>query len=227
MTYRLAACFVLSLLAQPAAAQTPAGQQGDTLTTAEDSLKTPATQPAGNTKPGTNRESGLIRWFEQHPVVGPGIFVIVAALIGLLGVYLSNRKKKTTERGQPGEKGILEDYLDSVRKQNGYLQLLGFVSTANIDVLLLDAFLPLRLQEHFSGGKLSQKADGSESEKVLQPEHIMHRAEELDKTLLILGIPGSGKTTLLKYFAVRCSERKHWKKSGLRRRLIPLLVPLR
>jgi len=126
-------------------------------------------------------------------------------------------------------------YLTGLHKKYHKIDLYGFQSTANLKVRTLEVFVSLRLSEEprdevragiTAMTREELAAPSPEDSRHLTPEQVLGRAARLERLLLIIGDPGSGKTTLLKYYAMCCLNRQGWKKLGLKKRLIPILVPL-
>lgn len=186
-------------------------------------------------------------WFEKNPALTGLIGVIVGALFTALAGWLLARsgEKKAPEVTQKTERAKLEterdfktslqsqnedtikqQFLDFVRGEHGRIKLFGFLSHANLDVHLIDVFVSLRMSEagHETG---SEKILRGEIRDQLTPPEALENAITKNKALLVLGGPGSGKTTLLKYFAICCLDAKGHERIRLRRRLLPIFVPLR
>ncbi|TLU54338.1 MAG: NACHT domain-containing protein, partial [Chlorobium sp.] len=100
-----------------------------------------------------------------------------------------------------------ERYQASLKKELGYIKMLGMPGVESIKVNLNnDTFVPLRLSDrHDTARPSSAENMPQENEHILYPDEIMKRAfhdRRGRRMLLIIGDPGAGKTTLLKYYAL-------------------------
>ncbi|HHL71944.1 MAG TPA: NACHT domain-containing protein, partial [Bacteroidetes bacterium] len=247
MTYRLAACLVLSLLAQPAAAQTPAGQQGDTLRTP---VIRAAEKPSAQQKKATTVSDDTVRQTPAGTQTQPHaplpwrdkillITALVGALVGLVGLLfgffqfalrrkLEQDKAKEATRGQHEARQEIkkqqsltaqEKYIEWQRLSLGTIKLLGSPDIEPMPVELLDTFVRLDM-------RLGQQ--NFVNERGIKPDDALkYTFEQKKRFLVIVGDPGSGKTTLMQYYAMRCLSDQGYRAFGFDEPVLPLYLPLR
>ena len=170
--------------------------------------------------------------------------IIITLLVSLIAIWASKmvrtraeqRQKKIAEliekskKVKPDGQGIefLENkYIEGVRATYQRTKLFGFLSQANIDVRLLDVFVNMRVMEKIDTEFNRQKKQLNPDDRILNPALVLQRAQESNKLLIIFGGAGSGKTTLLKYLTICSLDEEKWKKIGLKKPLIPIVIPLR
>ncbi len=138
----------------------------------------------------------------------------------------SRRVKSKAAKRKDGENKLLRNYLEVVNREHSRISLFGFLSSANIPVNLLDAFVSLRLTE--SGRDFPEiRVEKETNNRLVSPRQLLVRAITEDKSILILGEPGSGKTTLMRYLAICSIDDSKREQLSLKKPLIPLLIPLR
>jgi energy-coupling factor transporter ATP-binding protein EcfA2 len=185
-------------------------------------------------------------WFEKHADALIG--AIIGAIVTLLVLFVNRQTKKKAkalakvtkeseieatraveQKFQEQMLGEIEQrYFEYVRHEHGRIRLFGFISSANVDVRLLDVFVSLRFSESRNDILIKRLSTQEErDDQTLSPPQVLERALKKNKSLLLLGGPGSGKTTLLKYFAICCLSPKDRESIRLKKALIPIFVPLR
>jgi len=159
-------------------------------------------------------------WIERNPVSVGLIGALIGAAVALIGLLIKRPTKRKTKKR----------YLRGLEKEHGKIDLYGFQSTANVKVKTLDVFVSLRFT-HYGREKIIPELDRDkleiENTHHLTPEKVLQLALKKERLLLIIGDPGSGKTTLLKYYALNCLDEQGRKKLGMKRSVIPILLPLR
>ncbi|MBC8181285.1 SUMF1/EgtB/PvdO family nonheme iron enzyme [candidate division KSB1 bacterium] len=136
-------------------------------------------------------------------------------------------KAKRVESDAQGIKSLEKRYFEVLRAAYQRIKLFGFLSQANIDVGLLDVFVNMRFMEKISSEFDRQQKQLDPLERILSPLNVIQRTQQSKKLLMIFGGAGSGKTTLLRYLTICCLDEEKWKRIGLEKPLIPIIVPLR
>lgn len=124
-----------------------------------------------------------------------------------------------------------EKYRNTIKKELGYIDLLGSPDIKNRPVKLEDAFVSLCISEYWRSERRFDPGEDmkEESHRHLPPEIVMKRAFQKFRLLLVIGDPGSGKTTLVKYYAVNCLDtaNRGYTRFGFSHDVLPLYFPLR
>ena len=189
----------------------------------------------------------------NDPAKGSGSNYWIALLIGLLGgggiiaIIQYVKRIKDAERKRIAEKKgeekfeeekknrqVLSEkdkYRTSIKKELGYIDLLGSPDIENRPVKLEDAFVSLCISEYWRSEHRFDPGEDmkEESHRHLPPEIVMKRAFQKFRLLLVIGDPGSGKTTLVKYYAVNCLDtaKRGYTRFGFSHDVLPLYFPLR
>ena len=191
---------------------------------------------------------------ETHDTAaGNGSNFWIALLIGLLGgggiiaiiQYIKRIKdarrirtaEKEAEEQFDKDKNNLrsmsdkEKYINAIKKELGYIDLLGSPDIESRPVKLEDAFVSLCISEYWRSERRFEPGEDmkEESHRYLPPEIVMKRAFQKYRLLLVIGDPGSGKTTLVKYYAVNCLDtaKRGYTQFGFSNEVLPLYFPLR
>jgi len=116
--------------------------------------------------------------------------------------------------------GEVPRYLKKINQAFGFLNALGMGQQVAIYVL----------KSHAGSEQSPGVGENSPAENFGQPlevEHIIQRALNEKKTLLMIGAPTSGKTTLLQVLAVRSTDREAYRRFGFSKPRIPFYIPAR
>lgn len=124
-----------------------------------------------------------------------------------------------------------DKYITTIKKELGYIDLLGSPDIENRPVKLEDAFVSLCISEYWRSERRFDPGEDmkEESHRHLPPEIVMKRAFQKFRLLLVIGDPGSGKTTLVKYYAINCLDtaKQGYTQFGFSHQVLPLYFPLR
>ncbi|MEI6757137.1 MAG: NACHT domain-containing protein [Chlorobium sp.] len=152
-------------------------------------------------------------------VTGGGIWAVVKFIYPEWRRYCDTGKKK-------------KRYHETLRKELGYIRMLGLPGVENVQVNLDDdTFVPLSFfrsqgldKDYGEGGsKIAH-----EGELPMTPDNVMQQAfKEQRRMLLVIGDPGAGKTTLLKYYAMCALKQKHLTRLGFSGPVSVFYLPLR
>jgi predicted NACHT family NTPase len=175
-------------------------------------------------------------------LIGGGGLVALIQYIKRLKIAESERRtvlkvdeKYSEERQVMAGSSAKEKYAAVLRRELGFIDLLGSPDIESKTVNLDDAFVSLRISEswrcedRFGEMKKQEKMPAYREGRYLTPEEVIKRAFQEYKLLLVIGDPGSGKTTLMKYYAVGCLDRKKEKcrQFGFTGEILPIYFPLR
>jgi len=193
---------------------------------------------------GESQNQSGFKWQDAVPWV-----IALAALI--FGIYQYSRREKTKEAEKIAElkggekyseerhimvgRSAKEKYAAVLRRELGFIDLLGSPVIESKKVNLDDAFVSLRISEswrcedRFGEMKKQENMPAYREERYLSPEEVIKRAFQNFRLLLVIGDPGSGKTTLMKYYAVACLDMKKEKcrQFGFTGEILPIYFPLR
>jgi formylglycine-generating enzyme required for sulfatase activity len=184
---------------------------------------------------------------------GNGSNYWIALLIGLLGgggiiaiIQFVKRIKdaRRIRRAEMEEEELVKEdknnllsqshkdkYITTIKKELGYIDLLGSPDIENRPVKLEDAFVSLCISEYWRSERRFEPGEDMKEEphRHLPPEIVMKRAFQKFRLLLVIGDPGSGKTTLVKYYAVNCLDtvNRGYTRFGFSHDVLPLYFPLR
>ncbi len=184
---------------------------------------------------------------------GNGLNFWIALLIGLLGgggiiaiiqyvKQFKNARRLRKEEMEEKDKfkkdqnnlrslSDKDKYIATIKKELGYIDLLGSPDIENRPVKLEDAFVSLCISEYWRSELRFDPGEDmkEESHRHLPPEIVMKRAFQKFRLLLVIGDPGSGKTTLVKYYAVNCLDtaKRGCTQFGFSHPVLPLYLPLR
>jgi len=168
---------------------------------------------------------------------GGGIIAIIQYVKRIKDARRIRRAEMETEEQVEKDKNNLrslsdkDKYITAVKKELGYIDLLGSPDIENRPVKLADAFVSLCISEYWRSELRFEPGEDmkEESHRHLPPEIVMKRAFQKFRLLLVIGDPGSGKTTLVKYYAVNCLDtaKRGYTQFGFANEVLPLYFPLR
>jgi formylglycine-generating enzyme required for sulfatase activity len=138
--------------------------------------------------------------------------------------------KETEQLADTSQKKSAERYQAILKRELGYIRMLGMPGVESIKVNLNDeTFVPLRMSDRQEGGnRILKESDQQGCEHLLYPDELMKRAfhdRRGRRMLLVIGDPGAGKTTLLKYYALCALE--NYKRLGFSEPVNVFYLPLR
>ncbi len=198
-----------------------------------------AEQPAKNETEDTAAGNGSSVWIALliGLLGGGGIIAIIQYVKQIKNARRIRRAEMETEAQVENEKTYLrsqtdkDKYITAVKKELGYIDLLGSPDIENRPVKLADAFVSLCISEYWRSEHRFDTGEDmkEESHRHLPPEIVMKRAFQGYRLLLVIGDPGSGKTTLVKYYAVNCldTDKRGYTQFGFADEVLPLFFPLR
>jgi hypothetical protein len=118
--------------------------------------------------------------------------------------------------------GEVPRYLKKINQEFGFLNSLGMGQQVSIYILK-----SANGSEKTIGTEKDSMPRENYSEQALDVEHIIQRALNEKKTLLMIGAPTSGKTTLLQVLAVRSTDKEACRRFGFSASRIPFYIPAR
>jgi len=118
--------------------------------------------------------------------------------------------------------GEVPRYLKKLNQEFGFLNSLGMGQQVSVYILKSNAG-----SEKFVGAEKKPMPPENYSGQTWEVEHIIQRALNEKKTLLMIGAPTSGKTTLLQVLAVRSTGKETYQQFGFSAPRIPFYVPAR
>jgi len=139
-------------------------------------------------------------------------------------IYLAKKLQKQILSAEEEYPKVLEEHINKIK-------LLGTPRLSNIQVDLLDTFVPMQVSEEW---RTESRFDEQEMRAMQQmhdrsfsqDEVMKHAFRNKRRVLLIIGDPGAGKTTLFYYFALKCLK-NDFNKLGFDEPVLPIYFPLR
>jgi predicted NACHT family NTPase len=127
-----------------------------------------------------------------------------------------------------------EIYCAALKEELGFIHMLGSPQLESKAVKLEEAFVSLRISQHWRSENrfepcLEMDIEKQETGCYFSPEEVMKRTFNQYRLLLIIGDPGSGKTTLLKYYTMTCLDKYtgKYRQLGFKKEILPIYFPLR
>lgn len=117
--------------------------------------------------------------------------------------------------------GEVPRYVKRINQTFGFLNTLGMSQQVAIYVLRSHA----GTEKTF--GTEGDFTPAEKFEQALEIEHVIQRALNEKKALLMIGAPTSGKTTLLQVLAVRSTDREAYQRLGFSKPRVPFYIPAR
>jgi formylglycine-generating enzyme required for sulfatase activity/energy-coupling factor transporter ATP-binding protein EcfA2 len=149
-------------------------------------------------------------------------------------VELKAEKKVKEEEKFTAAKTAEEIYCAALKEEMGFIHMLGSPQLESKAVKLEEAFVSLRISQHWRSENRFVPCQEMDIEKQeigchFSPEEVMKQTFKQYRLLLIIGDPGSGKTTLLKYYAVTCLDKYtgKYRQLGFTKEILPIYFPLR